>query len=114
MSELTYKWNNQDNELDEYKDGEYTTCHSEQEIADEMNDYRKALTNSNNKVDDLERQLKEDRRDHLKDTRELLRQLAEARDEVDYAINFFSKNEQFGVVGILKGIKNKLKEQGDE
>ena len=44
----------------------------------------------------------------------LERQLAEARDEVDYAINFFSKNEQFGVVGILKGIKNKLKEQGDE
>ena len=61
MSELTYKWNNQDNELDEYKDGEYTTCHSEQEIADEMNDYRKALTNSNNKVDDLELKLAEAR-----------------------------------------------------
>ena len=47
-----------------------------------------------------------------KQNKDLERQLKEAREEVDYAINFFNKNEQFGVVGILKGIKNKLKEQG--
>ena len=41
---------------------------------------------------------------------DLERQLAEAREEVDYAIEFFNKNENFGVVGILKGIGDKLKE----
>jgi len=50
----------------------------------------------------------------LKENEELRNQLSEARKEVDYAINFFNKNEQFGVVGILKDIKNKLKEKGDE
>lgn len=55
----------------------------------------------------LEQEINKDLKIH-----DLERQLEEARDEVDYAINFFNKNEQFGVVGILKGIKNKLKEKG--
>ena len=34
-------------------------------------------------VADLERQIKEDRRDHLKDTRVLLKELAEAREAIN-------------------------------
>ena len=59
MSEVTYEWNSRDCDLDEYKNGKYTTCYSGQDIADEMNDYRRALTNSNNRTKDLERQLAE-------------------------------------------------------
>jgi hypothetical protein len=47
-----------------------------------------------------------------KENEELKKQLEEAREEVEYAINFFNKNQQFGVVGILKEFKNKLKEKG--
>ena len=48
-----------------------------------------------------------------KQMNDLERQLEEAREEVEYALNFFNKNKQFGVVGILKEIKNKLKEKGE-
>ena len=47
------------------------------------------------------------------EVKSLERQLEEAREEVEYALNFFNKNKQFGVVGILKEIKNKLKEKGE-
>jgi len=67
-------------------------------------------------VDDLERKLEEVREAYefnLDLLSEKERKLEEAREEVDYAINFFSKNEQFGVVGILKGIRKKLKDKGE-
>ena len=45
--------------------------------------YLEQQINKDLKIADLERQIKEDRRDHLKDTRVLLKELAEAREAIN-------------------------------
>lgn len=97
MSEVTYEWNSRDCDLDEYKNGKYTTCYSGQDIADEMNDYRRALTNSNNRTKDLERQLEE--------ARELLEDcLCEIKANYDYDFEGYE---------MLKERFKQLKEKGE-
>ena len=102
MSELTYEWNSRDCDLDEYKNGKYTTCYSGQDIADEMNDYRRALTNSNNRTKALERQ--------LAIARDLLLQVQDHMSQL-------SSHTHDGWSGscadtVYEMIENKLKEQG--
>ena len=98
MSELRYKWNYRDSSIDVHnEDGQYTTCYEDDEIADEMNDYRKAL---DGKID-LERKLaeangkntwikkqQESWNSTTKETIEdLERKLEEARERLTIAIN---------------------------